>query len=206
MSTNSESVRALLPALAKAIADMPNPKKNSNNPAFRSKFADLGEVLDCIAEPLAAHGLLMTQTVRDGALVTRCWHCESGEWIESAMALRPDKDTPQGMGSAITYARRYALKAMFGMRDDDDDGNAASGRAPSTNRAAAPKAADKPAPAPTVEPFGLAEQAIAALNAVEDEKDLAAIGERVKASGFKGEDVKLVREAWTRATHELKGA
>lgn len=127
---NSDSVKNLLPALASAIAAMPDPKKNAKNDHFKNRYADLGAVLECVFQPLADNGLVMTQTVHLTAeadvLCTRIWHVASGEWLESNMPLRPEKPTPQGVASAITYARRYAIKALFGMVDVDDDGNAAS--------------------------------------------------------------------------------
>jgi hypothetical protein len=127
---HSESVKNLLPALASAIAAMPDPKKNAKNDHFRNRYADLGSVLECCFEPLASNGLVLTQTVSGQALVTRLWHVASGEWIDSIFALQPEKNTPQGFASALTYARRYSIKALFGMVDTDDDGNVASGQVP----------------------------------------------------------------------------
>ena len=122
----------ILPALAAAIAAMPDPKKNAQNDHFKNRYADLGAVLECVFDPLAANGLVLTQTIDvigEGCadlLSTTLWHVASGECLESRVSLRPERNTPQGVASAITYARRYAIKAMFGMVDVDDDGNAAS--------------------------------------------------------------------------------
>lgn len=125
---HSNSVQNLLPALAAAIAAMPDPKKNAKNDHFRNRYADLGSVLECCFDPLASNGLVLTQTVSGQSLVTRLWHVASGEWMDSIFALQPEKPTPQGFASALTYARRYSIKALFGMVDTDDDGNVASGQ------------------------------------------------------------------------------
>ncbi len=149
---NSETVKELLPALSAAISDMRDPKKNAANPHFKNRFADLGEVLECIKGPLSDQGLVMTQHADGDVLRTRVWHVKSGEWIESAVNLVMDKKTAQAQGSAITYARRYALKALFGMHDTDDDGQEAS-----KPRKQQPKPAPK-----SVDAFESVEHAVAA--------------------------------------------
>lgn len=196
----SDSVQSLLPALAAAIAAMDDPKKNKKNDHFRNSYADLGAVLECLTQPLADHGLLLTQTVEvvhgehpsetEQKLVTRVWHCKSGEWIESEILLQPEKATPQGYASAMTYARRYAIKALFGMSDVDDDGNAASGTGNGAKR----------------DGFSLVEEAIAAIDASKSKSDLLAIGQRIGASGFKGEDHKRATETYKNRLAALNGA
>jgi hypothetical protein len=138
----SESVGALGAALAKAQAEMTNPAKDKINPHFRAKYADLATVRDAVVPKLAKHGIAITQLPCDldgqPALVTLLVH-SSGEWIETTQLTRPGKGDPQGIGSALTYARRYALQAMTGVAaDDDDDGNAAS-EPPKRTNAPAPK-------------------------------------------------------------------
>jgi hypothetical protein len=127
----SESISALAAALAKAQAVIEGAVKDRANPAFRSKYADLSAVWDAIRGPLTSNGLSLVQMpdIDDGepVLVTRLLH-ESGEWLEGTYLLRPIKEDPQGYGSAITYARRYAAMAVCGVAPEDDDGNAASGR------------------------------------------------------------------------------
>jgi len=105
--------------------------KDATNPAFRSKYAGLGAVWDAVREPLALHGFGVIQAPQfEGEtmwLETTLLHA-SGEKMTSRYPLRPVKQDPQGFGSAITYAKRYALSAILGVvADDDDDGNAASG-------------------------------------------------------------------------------
>jgi hypothetical protein len=124
----SESIKELSSALAKAQAEMANPKKNSSNPFFKSKYADLSEVINVSKPVLASHGLSILQLpgYQDGlvSVETVITH-ESGEYISSIMSLPPVKGDPQAVGSAVTYARRYALAAICGIAQEDDDGNEA---------------------------------------------------------------------------------
>lgn len=199
----SEQVTDLLQALASAIADMPDPQKNASNPHFRNSFADLGEVMDCIQGPLHEHGLLVTQATTDtNVLVTRVWHAKSGQWIESRLALLLDKQTPQAQGSAITYARRYALKALFGMVDVDDDGEAASNRG---RREESQKPQPKPAtasrgPAPYTDPGEAAE----AINRVETLQGLQQVGLRIAASPFAPEESAEIRALYAKRRIDLQ--
>jgi hypothetical protein len=147
----SESIAALAAALAKAQAVIEGAVKDKMNPAFRSKYADLAAVWDAIREPLTANGLSLVQmpdmVEGDPVLVTRLLH-SSGEWLEGTYPLTPVKQDPQGYGSAISYARRYAAMAVCGVAPEDDDGNAASGRsdkaAPVATKAAPAAAAISP--------------------------------------------------------------
>jgi len=145
---SSESIAALAAALAKAQWEIEGAVKDKTNPAFRSRYADLGSVWDAIRGPMTKHGLSVIQMPHSDPttfwLTTRLMH-SSGEWLEGDYPLNPVKHDPQGYGSAITYARRYALMAVLGVAPEDDDGNAASGR--KTEAAQAAPAA-KPAIAP----------------------------------------------------------
>jgi hypothetical protein len=130
MTEQSPNLGALAAALVAAQADLKNPAKDATNPHFKSRFADLAGVRAAVVPAFAAHGLAVTQLVTsmDGkpALATMLIHA-SGEWLRCTSPLRPAKDDPQGVGSAITYARRYALQAVAGVTgDDDDDGHHAS--------------------------------------------------------------------------------
>lgn len=122
---------ALAQALLAFQADAPALQRDAINPHFRSKFISLESLMTAVVPVANKHGLVITQfpTVVDGqpALRTRIVHAESGESLEDRMLLMPAKTDPQGQGSAITYARRYALMAALGLvADEDDDGNAAS--------------------------------------------------------------------------------
>lgn len=130
----SDSITKLAPALVKAQGQLQIAVKDSINPAFRSKYADLGAVWDACRAALQDNQLTVIQLPMRGeggfaSLETVLMH-ESGEFISSVSETRLVKDDPQGYGSAITYLRRYALSAMLGIVADDDDGNLASGQAP----------------------------------------------------------------------------
>lgn len=130
----SDTIGKLAEAMAKAQKEMQHATKDSNNPHFKSKYADLASVIDAVREPLSNHGLSFVQygEDQDGAmfLVTRLMHT-SGEFIEGRIKLLTDKPNMQGLGSALTYARRYGLAAMMGIHQEDDDGNASVGPKPS---------------------------------------------------------------------------
>jgi hypothetical protein len=131
----SETIGKLAEALSKAQGSMQSAVKNSENPHFKNKFADLASLWDSVRAPFAANGLSVMQIPyigEDGRvrLETKLMH-SSGEWISSHYPIKPTKDDPQGMGSALTYARRYAFSAMTGaIGEDDDDGNSASANTP----------------------------------------------------------------------------
>jgi hypothetical protein len=102
-------------------------RKDSNNPFFNSSYASLPHILDAIQEPLKNAGLSFTQLAENEGVTTILMHLESGEYIETSLELKADKNTAQAIGSAITYNRRYSLVPLLGLNvDDDDDGNEAS--------------------------------------------------------------------------------
>lgn len=121
----------LAKALAKAQMEIKNASKEGFNPHFKSKYADLSAVWEACHEALNKNGLAITQVTKtidkQLFLETLLIH-ESGEYVSSEYPVRPQKDTPQAYGSALTYARRYSLAAICGVcpADEDDDGNAAS--------------------------------------------------------------------------------
>lgn len=108
-------------------------KKDAVNPHFKNTYASLAAILEGIKQPLAMSGLTFVQFPSGtNGLTTRLMH-ESGEWMEDTFTMTPSKNDPQGVGSAITYQRRYSLGAVLGIStEDDDDGNAAS--APSASK------------------------------------------------------------------------
>lgn len=122
-------------------------KKAATNPAFKSKYADLSQVVEGVIPALNNAGVgLMQFPAFDGDLVsvtTTMLH-ESGSSVSATLHMRPSKSDPQGIGSAITYARRYALLAMTGAAPEDDDGNAASG--PRNENRPEPKRTEPAAP------------------------------------------------------------
>jgi len=139
-------------ALAHAQAEMEGAAKDSMNPHFKSPYADLASVRNA-CRPLSRHGIAILQpTTADGARVTvttLLLHV-SGEWVSESLTLTAGANTPQAVGSAITYGRRYGLSAMVGIAPEDDDGEAAEGRGSAPVLRQAPAPPPKPAtPKPT---------------------------------------------------------
>lgn len=130
MSEQSEQINELAGALAKAQGKITGALKDSANPFFKSKYADLASVWDACRTALSENGLAVVQLTESddsGVYVITTLAHSSGQWMRARLRLTPKDSTPQGMGSAITYGRRYALAAMVGVAQVDDDGNAASG-------------------------------------------------------------------------------
>jgi hypothetical protein len=126
----SEQINELAAALAKAQAEIQPAIKDSINPYFKSKYADLASVWSACKDALTKNGLAVLQTMdnKEGQLVlfTTLVHA-SGQWMRSCLPVLSAKQDAQSIGSAITYMRRYSLAAMVGVTtDEDDDGNAAS--------------------------------------------------------------------------------
>lgn len=126
---HSERINELGTALAKAQGQIEGAKKDSANPFFKSKYADLASVWDACRTQLSDNGLSVTQCPEESengiAIETMLLH-SSGQWIKSRYAMPVSKIDAQAVGSAITYARRYALAAIVGIAPDDDDGNHAA--------------------------------------------------------------------------------
>lgn len=138
----------LLPEFAKALvkfrSEIKPAIKDTNNPFFKSKYADLASIIEASREPLAANGLSFVQVVHDGeaAKVETIILHESGQSISCGIvSIMPAKRDPQGFGSAVKYARRYSLESALGIPTEDDDGNEAS--RPSSKPALQPPAAPK---------------------------------------------------------------
>jgi hypothetical protein len=142
----SEQINEVATALAKAQGELKNPVKSAENAHFRNRYADLATGLDAIRPILSKHGIVLTQmTFMDGDMVmldTRIVHGASGQWFRSTYPVGRFPMKHQEVGSAITYARRYAGFAIVGIAgaDDDDDGNEA--------QKVDMRAAPKPAPTP----------------------------------------------------------
>lgn len=130
MITTSESVADLFPALITARGKFTQIQKTKTNPHLKNKYADMGDILSAIGPALSGCNLMVVQSVEKPengiSVTTRIIH-GSGQWIEYGPTTLPvDKPSPQAAGSAITYARRYALSAALCLvADDDDDGNGA---------------------------------------------------------------------------------
>ncbi len=132
-----QSIANLASALVKAQAEIEGATKDKVNPHFRSKYADLGAVVDAVKPALVKHGLAYVQVSHDrehaAAVETLIVHT-SGETLScGVMSVPVSKGDAQGFGSALTYARRYGLMAAFGVAPEDDDGNAAAAAKPTPN-------------------------------------------------------------------------
>jgi hypothetical protein len=162
---HSEQINELAAALAEAQAEMGGAIKDSANPFFKSKYADLSAVWDACRGPLTKHGLSVAQfpmteysgtpevvdvATRNGetrmvvrvptvvSVTTRLLH-KSGQFIDGTVSTMLPTGDPQAVGSAITYLRRYALQSVAGVAPEDDDGQAASHPPASAKPAALPK-------------------------------------------------------------------
>lgn len=129
----SEQVNELAAALAKAQGQLEGAKKSSSNPFFKSKYADLAECWNTCREALTANEISVIQMPEEinenGRLnITTMLAHSSGQYISSTLTMTVTKLDPQAIGSAITYGRRYALAAMVGLAQEDDDGEKAMAR------------------------------------------------------------------------------
>lgn len=200
----SETITALAAALAKAQALVKGALKDAQNPHFKSKYADLASIWEACREALTSNGLSVVQggaevtpAVAGGSVVihTRLIH-SSGQWIESCLSAPMQQANAQGVGSTVTYLRRYALAAMVGVAPDDDDGEASVGRGIQTKVTATGKTVREKVDVVTGEvktkrPEWSAEQTkeagvlrndIAELGGAEGDKNVRAIWEKYKYS------------------------
>lgn len=131
----SPDIKDLAAALAIAQGQIETAKKDSTNPHFKSKYADLTSVWEACRVALCSNGIAVVQSPesREGlqgvVLVTRLIH-SSGQWLEGELHIPVNKQDAQAVGTAISYGRRYSLAAMVGVVAEDDDGTAASKNPP----------------------------------------------------------------------------
>lgn len=126
----SETLAAISPALVGAISKIEGAVKDKKNDHFKNRYATLEACIEASRDTLAEHGLCIVQgpgemTGNLLTVTTRLVHT-SGEWMQTDYQIPLTKSDAQASGSAISYARRYALQAMLNMASVDDDGNAAS--------------------------------------------------------------------------------
>ena len=122
----SKSIAALSKAIALSQLQVENASKSSVNPHFKSKYADLAEILNTVRPIFSANNIAIVQmpSFEQGVASVETMLChESGEFISSVCSAPVGKQDAQGVGSAITYLRRYSLAAMAGIAQEDDDGN-----------------------------------------------------------------------------------
>jgi hypothetical protein len=126
----SESITHLAEALAKAQGEIKSVSKDRTNPHFKNRYATLDAIMDAIRAPLAKQGLSIVQGASESTqgfnVETYLLHA-SGEYIANVVAVPVSKQDAQGVGSALTYGRRYGVSALLAIAtDEDDDGNAAT--------------------------------------------------------------------------------
>lgn len=124
LEQHSPEIGKLAEALSKAQGQIEGAKEDSSNPFFKSKYADLRSVWNACKKPLTDNGLAVIQTVdskEDKMLLVTTLAHSSGQWMKSFLPIPITKNDPQTLGSAITYARRYALAAIAGVCPIDDD-------------------------------------------------------------------------------------
>lgn len=215
----SASIAALAAALAKAQGQMTHASKDATNPHFRTRYADLAAVWSAIREPLAANGLSVIQQVTqaEGMVGVRSILAHaSGEWVSSDLQMPVAQKTPQGYGSALTYARRYSLAALVGIAQDDDDGEAGTRPSapvlPPVQRRQPMREQPAPQPVPTPAPHPAApasaepdpmERALLAIAECGTPEDLQAATKIIKQLGVTA--VPEVRKAFAARQKELRG-
>lgn len=116
-----------LEAYSKLLNSINSIKKDSDNPYYKSKYADLNAIFDEVKTKISENGFILLQNVEGNMLRTRIIHIETGEYLESMFELLTAKPDMQQLGSAVTYARRYSLLPMLNIETEDDDGNMACG-------------------------------------------------------------------------------
>jgi hypothetical protein len=130
VTARSPQLGELFAAVAKAQGEIEGAKKDSTNPHFKSKYADLASARDAVQGPLSKNGLALIQwprTVNNGVEIETWLGHSSGQYMSGTLCMPCGKMDAHGVGSAITYGRRYALMAVTGVAPEDDDGNAAGG-------------------------------------------------------------------------------
>lgn len=130
----SEQLDQLYTALAKTQSEMRDAELNGKNPHFKSEYADLTSVVKCSRPALTKNGLSVIQQIMidpmgQTIMQTRLCHA-SGQWIESRVPIKPEKESIQSLGSYISYLRRYSYNSLIGVVDQDDDGEATMERSP----------------------------------------------------------------------------
>lgn len=129
--TTSEQINEIATALAKAQGEIAGAVKDSANPFFESSYADLASVWEACRAPLSKNGIAIVQSPSaEGACVTveTMMVHTSGQWVRNSLHVSAKDDSPQAIGSAITYLRRYVLQSLAGVAPTEDDGEAAQGR------------------------------------------------------------------------------
>ena len=192
----SDEIDKIIPALIDAQGEFTKAIASRENDYYDSKFVGLVDVLAAVGPALREHRIaIVQQTAVEGddlVLFTRLIH-ESGQWLGSRYPIKPVKADPQGVGSALTYARRYSLMALVGIAPEDDDGNAAgqdeSHQQQSSSRRQQRQSAPPPPPSDTEDVVKIRDGYLARMNEAKTTADLAAVGSEIAG------DRRLPREA-----------
>jgi len=199
----SESVKEILPALL-SVTDSMQAEKDGKNPHFRSDYMTLDGILNTVKPILKDVGIVILQSISsdrstfddESGLIrctTRLIHT-SGEYLECDSIVHADKMTPQGYGSAITYARRYSITTALGIAEADDDGNAAE-------VASAPKKpASKPKPKATTITSKKVEPQKDALLSEEQTNKIIKVFDDIDVEIWDLEKIVGSHEKWTEST------
>jgi len=133
-------MKELFAAMASAFPEIEGAAKDRNNPAFKSKYADLSSVVEAVKPALIKHGLFFVQQTHEQqggvCIETIVCHKAGDQFSFGKLFVPAGKQDAQGYGSALTYARRYSLMTAFGVCPEDDDGNAAVKAPPARQEAA----------------------------------------------------------------------
>ena len=131
MELQSPEISELAKAMSQAQGEFEGATKNNKNPHYKQNYADLESCWEACRKTLSKHGLSLIQSIfyvsDKSMLVTTLLHI-SGQWMRSYAPLILEKQSSQGIGSAITYMRRYTMSAMLGLIQEDDDGEKAENR------------------------------------------------------------------------------
>lgn len=194
----SPDIKKLATALAKAQGAMGHATKNAENDHFHNTYADLAAVIDAGRKPLSDNGLAVVQAIQilDAQrymLVTTLMH-SSGQWTRSFCPILTNKNDAQGLGSGLTYMRRYSYAAMIGVAQEDDDGNGASERRPPVQKtqASAQPQAPKNQAAPTKNHAHAGDPAVLKINAA----DARAMFDAAAKKKISPDDVKSMMQAF----------
>lgn len=182
----------LFAALSKAQGEIENASKSSANPHFKSKYADLAEILNTVRPVFSKHGLSLIQSTGfDGSLVTvtTLLAHAAGGYVSAQAACVPAKTDAQGIGSATTYLRRYSAAAVAGIAQEDDDGQAAAhdGKPVAVSEAARIKAEDFKA----------------AIEGAADDTELQRVGMELAGAGLPAGLLKNLRALYSARHREL---
>lgn len=186
-------------ALANAQRELTDPPRAAWNPHFKTRYADLCTVLQAVRPVLARHGIAIVQSTEmtdDGRVVLYTRLMWQAEEVCSHYPVTPQQNTPQGLGAALTYARRYALAALVGVASDDDDDGTAASEKPA-----------KAAKAREVEPkTAQAADMIERIRAIDDLDELVSIKDAVQAAGPAAQAAWVARGKHLRELAAKKGA